>query len=140
MVQNVNKWVITGFADVAAGTNIIIRGQVDLPSVSGAMGLGEIITYADTNLVDIHSNGSRIDYLNQDFGLVLVDTLAMNAIEDVFMTQRDVIRAGFIGEFRMLVKSALPIANTDSVSFRMAMNDIRGTPGGFYQSSRPKVC
>lgn len=97
MVQNGNKWVITGFADVAPGTNVIIRGQVDLPAVSGAMGLGEIITYSDTNLVDIHSNGSRIDYLKQDFGLTLVDTLAMNAIEDVFMTQRDVIRAGFVG-------------------------------------------
>lgn len=97
MVQNTNKWVITGFADVPPGTNIIIRGQVDLPSASGTIGLGEIITYADTNLVDIHTNGSRIDYLLQDFNLILIDSFAMNPNPEVFMTQRDVIRAGFIG-------------------------------------------
>ena len=40
MVQNTNKWVITGFSDVAAGTTIIIVGQVDLPSVTGSIGAG----------------------------------------------------------------------------------------------------
>jgi|688.fasta_scaffold1240606_1 hypothetical protein len=40
MVQNTNKWVITGFADVPAGSNIIIRGQVDLPSAQGTIGIG----------------------------------------------------------------------------------------------------
>lgn len=140
MVQNTNKWVITGFADVLPGTNIIIRGQVDLPSVSGSIGMGEIITYSDFDLNDIHSNGSRIDYLYQDFNMILLDTFAVNAIQEVFMTQRDVIRAGFIGQFRILLSSAISITNTDSVSLKMAMNDIRGTPGGFTQSSRPKVC
>ena len=48
-------------------------------------------------MIDIHTNGSRIDYLRQDFNLILIDTFAANAIEDVFMTQRDVIRAGFVG-------------------------------------------
>jgi hypothetical protein len=80
MVQNTNKWVITGFADVLPGTNIIIRGQVDLPSVSGSIGMGEIITYSDFDLNDIHSNGSRIDYLYQDFNMILLDTFAVNAI------------------------------------------------------------
>ncbi len=40
MVQNTNKWVITGFADVLAGTTIVIRGQVDLPTISGTIGDG----------------------------------------------------------------------------------------------------
>lgn len=97
MVQNINKWVFTGFADVAAGTTIIIRGEVDLPTVSGTIGMGHITTYADTNLVDIHSNGSRIDHLEQDFNMILIDSFAMNANEDVFMSQRSVIRAGFVG-------------------------------------------
>lgn len=79
MVQNTNKWVITGFADVAAGTTIIIRGQVDLPQVVGTIGMGHITTYADSNLNDIHINGSRIDHLEQDFNLVLLDTFAINA-------------------------------------------------------------
>lgn len=56
------------------------------------------------------------------------------------MTQRDVIRAGFVGEFRILLESALPLANTDTIKLRMAKKDIRGTGGGFTQSVRPKVC
>jgi hypothetical protein len=40
MVQNTNKWVITGFADVPPSSNIIIRGQVDLPSAQGTIGIG----------------------------------------------------------------------------------------------------
>lgn len=64
----------------------------------------------------------------------------MNANEDIFMSQRTVIRAGDVGEFRMLLSSALPIGSADSVTLRMAMGDIRGTPGGFSLSGRPKVC
>lgn len=29
--------------------------------------------------------------------MILIDSVAMNPIEDVFMTQRDVIRANFVG-------------------------------------------
>lgn len=72
--------------------------------------------------------------------MILIDSIAMNANENVFMTQRDVIRAGFVGEFRILLKSAQPIANTDSVTLRMAQYDIRGTSGGFTQTTRPVVC
>lgn len=50
--------------------------------------MGHITTYADTNLVDIHSNGSRIDHLERDFNMILIDSFAMNANEDVFMSQR----------------------------------------------------
>lgn len=79
MVQNTNKWVITGFADVAAGTTIIISGQVDLPSAANSIGSGHITTYADTNLIDINTNGSRIDRWAGDFNLLLIDSFAMNA-------------------------------------------------------------
>ena len=55
--------MITGFAEVPPGTTIIINGIVDLPTVSGSIGIGHITTYADTDLSDIHTNGSRIDHI-----------------------------------------------------------------------------
>ena len=79
------------------GTTIIIKGVVDLPAVSGSIGTGHITTYADTDLADINTNGSIIDHLEADFGLSLIDTFAMNVNEEVFMSQRTVIRAGYVG-------------------------------------------
>ena len=79
------------------GTTIIVKGIVDLPAVSGSIGTGHITTYADTDLVDIHTNGSIIDHVETDFALSLLDTFAMNVNEEVFMTQRSVIRAGHVG-------------------------------------------
>ena len=40
MVQNTNKWVITGFSEVLAGTTIIVKGIVDLPLLDGSIGVG----------------------------------------------------------------------------------------------------
>jgi hypothetical protein len=38
-VQNTNKWVITGFAEVLPGSIIMISGHIDLPIISGTLGL-----------------------------------------------------------------------------------------------------
>lgn len=64
----------------------------------------------------------------------------MNPIEDIFMTQRTVVRAGYTGEFRISLKSDLTLTATDSVTLRMGINDIKGTAGGFTASTRPTVC
>ncbi len=58
------------------------------------------------------------------------------------MTQRSVVRAGFIGEFRILLQSALPITMTDTVTLKMAIYDIKGSSGGFTAppGGRPVVC
>lgn len=40
MVQNTNKWVITGFSNVPDGSTIIIKGEVNLPSLDGTIGIG----------------------------------------------------------------------------------------------------
>jgi hypothetical protein len=77
-VQNTNHWVITSFLAVNNATTIIIKGYIDLPAVQGTIGVGEIITYADTNENNIYSNGSRIDYIQTDFGLTVSATNAMN--------------------------------------------------------------
>jgi hypothetical protein len=141
MVQNGNKWVITGFADVLPGSTIVIKGLINLPSTTGSIGAGEIITYSDNNLTDIHTNGSKIDSSQLiDFNLVVVDTFAMNANEDVFMTQRSVIREGYIGEYRELLSTDQQIKKNDTITLRMNVNDIKGTTGGFILSSRPIIC
>jgi hypothetical protein len=56
----------------------MISGFIDLPTVAGPLGLGEIITYADNHPTDIYSNGSRIDYANSYFALNVQNNLAMN--------------------------------------------------------------
>ena len=105
-VQNTNKWVITGFQEIAAGSTILVKGVVDLPSVDGTVGAGHITTYADNHLLDINTNGSIIDHLDiSDYQLIVLDTFAMNVNEDVFMTQRKVVRAGYVGEYRIVVTS-----------------------------------
>ena len=125
---------------MAAGTTVIINGVVDLPDATGSIGDGEIITYADSDLVDIYTNGSRIDYILTDFGLEVIDSLAFDANEHVFMTQRAPVRAGYVGEFRAVLKSALSIATTDFIYLRMAMRNMKGNLGGFALSARPLIC
>lgn len=96
-VQTPNHWVITGFAPVPANTVITISGYIDLPTISGSLGLAEIITYADNHPDNIYLNGSQIDYVKPFFNLMVQNVLAMNPNEDIFLSQRDVIRAGDVG-------------------------------------------
>ena len=140
-VQNVNKWVITGFEEIPEGKTLTVKGIVDLPSVNGPIGGGHITTYADTHLTDIHSNGSRIDHLDvADFNLVLLDSFAMNINEDVFMTQRRPLRKNDVGEYRIVFESSRPIKVTDTITLRLAKNDIKNNAGGFSINSGKKVC
>jgi len=56
----------------------MISGYIDLPSVAGTLGQAEIITYADNDPTDIHTNGSQIDYCLANFNLYVQNVLAMN--------------------------------------------------------------
>lgn len=116
-----------------------------MPSVAGSIGAGHITTYADTDLTDIHSNGSRIDHLDiTDFQLEVVDTFAMNIDEDVFMTQRNVIRAGYVGEYRVIINSDRTIKTTDKITLMLRKNDIKnqvaGLGEGFAMNPGKEVC
>ena len=139
-VQNTNHWVITSFVPVGAGTSILIRGFIDLPAQSGTIGLGEIISYSDSHPSNIYANGSRIDYIKKDFGLVVQNTSAMNINPDVFMTQRSVIRQGYVGEFRLVFTPKYELDATDYLEISMCKKDIKGNAGGFTLTPRPKVC
>jgi hypothetical protein len=63
----------------------------------------------------------------------------MNPNEDVFMTQRTVIRENYIGEFRMLLSSNNAINVNDFIILRMATIYMKGSSGGFSLSLRPVV-
>jgi len=139
-IQNTNHWVITSFQAVTAGSTIIIRGFIDLPSLSGTIGAGEIISYADNSNTDIYSNGSRIDYVKCDFGLIVSTSVAMNPNDQIFMSQRSVLRQGYVGEFRIVFSSNYVFTTSDYLQISLYINDIKGAPGGFQLTSRPKVC
>jgi hypothetical protein len=64
----------------------------------------------------------------------------MHANPDIFMSQRDVLRAGTVGEFRMLFSSNYTFLTSHSMELSMYKNDIKGNSGGFSLSTRPKVC
>jgi hypothetical protein len=91
-VQNGNHWVITSFQPVAAGTTIVIRGFIDLPSLSGSIGSGEIISYIGTDSVNIYQHGNRIDYIAASFALNVSSSPTMNPNANTFLTQRSVLR------------------------------------------------
>ena len=63
----------------------------------------------------------------------------MNANEQIFITQREVVRAGFVGEYRELYQSDVPVTTTDSIHIRFAMKDLKrnaSNVGGFTQANR----
>jgi hypothetical protein len=59
--------------------------------------MGHITTYANNDPVDIFTNGSRIDHLDVQFDLTVQSILAMNPNENVFLSQRNPVKAGDVG-------------------------------------------
>lgn len=127
-------------------TVVVISGYIDLPATSGNLGTGEIITYADNDPININHNGSQIDYISTGFNLNVRPELAMNPNENVFMTQRDVVRVGpsglpDVGEFRLLMKLPQILTTTGTITLDFGKNDFNGRAGGFSSiSSQKKVC
>lgn len=57
------------------------------------------------------------------------------------MTQRDVVRAGDIADFRVLYKFTNDLTTTGYLQISMSKNDIKGNTGGFVASiTQKKVC
>lgn len=64
----------------------------------------------------------------------------MNINPDIFMSQRSVLTAGYVGEFRFVFTLSSPLSTLDYIEFSMYKNDIRRNSGGFALTTRPKVC
>jgi hypothetical protein len=66
------------------------------------------------------------------------NVLAMNPNENIFLTQRDVVREGDIAEFRLLFKLPQSLTTTGYVKLDLMKNDINGNAGGFVPTSTEK--
>ncbi len=57
------------------------------------------------------------------------------------MTQRDVVRAGDVADFRLLIKVPQALTTTGYMRIDFAKNDFNGNAGGFsYSLAEKKVC
>lgn len=57
------------------------------------------------------------------------------------MTQRDVVRANDIADFRILFRTSVTFSTTGYMSMDFSKNDINGQPGGFSTiTNEKKVC
>lgn len=63
--------------------------------------------------------------------MVADNVLAMNPNEDVFLSQRDVVRAGDVGDFRLLFKLSNTLTTLGYIKLDMPKNDFNGNIGGF---------
>jgi hypothetical protein len=100
-----------------------------------------VITYADTHETNIYDNGSRIDLYSDLFNLDVLNVMAMNPNENVFMTQRDVVRADDTAEFRLLMDFPETFTTTGILTIDFPEKDIKGNTGGFTLTlSEKKVC
>lgn len=69
------------------------------------------------------------------------NVLAMNPNENIFLTQRDVVRAGDIADFRVLLKLTQSLTTLGTIKLDLSKNDFNGKPGGFqFISTEKKVC
>lgn len=65
----------------------------------------------------------------------------MNPNENVFLTQRDVVRANDVAEFRIILKLSITLSTTGNIKLDFSKTDINGKSGGFTSvSTEKKVC
>ena len=55
----------------------------------------------------------------------------MNPNKNVFLTQRDVVRANDIADFRILFKLSVALTTTGYIKMDFSKRDINGMAGGF---------
>lgn len=65
----------------------------------------------------------------------------MNPNENVFLTQRDVVRANDVAEFRIILKLSITLSTTGNIKLDFSKTDINGKAGGFTSVlTENKVC
>ena len=97
LVQNSYSWVITSFATLAAGSNVMVVGLVDLPlAQTASLGMGYIVTYGDTHSSNLFGNSRYIDYLAVNLPLE-VNNLTWSLDLDPTYYQSQPLRVNFVG-------------------------------------------
>lgn len=96
-VQNSYSWIITGFAELPANSQVIIYGIVDFPtSVVTSLGMGYICTYSTQHSTNTFANGMTIDYLKTNFPLD-VQNLTWSVDTELAMLKTAPLRTGYVG-------------------------------------------
>lgn len=95
-VQNTYSWIITGFADLPANSQVTIFGQIDFPTAAvTSLGMGYICTYSNQDS-NTFANAMTIDYLTTNFPLAL-QNLTWNLDTNMAMLKTEPLRVNYVG-------------------------------------------
>jgi hypothetical protein len=102
-VQNSYSWIITGFAELPANSQVIIYGKVDFPTTAvSSLGMGFVCTYSNQDATNTFANSRTIDYLTTSFPLQ-VQNLTWSVDPGMAMLKTEPLRTGYVGELKFFV-------------------------------------
>lgn len=91
------SWIITGFAELAANSQVIIYGRVDFPTAAVySLGMGYVCTYSSQHATNTFANGKTIDYLQTNFP-IQVQNLTWSLDSQFSMLKTAPLRVGYTG-------------------------------------------
>lgn len=100
IVQNSYSWIITGFAELPANSQVVIYGRVDFPMAAiYSLGMGYICTYSTQHATNVFVNGKTIDYLQTNFP-IQVQNLTWSLDSQFSMLKTAPLRVGYTGELK----------------------------------------
>ena len=144
LVQNTRSWVLTGFNAIAVGTLVKVVGMIDLPSTSGSIGAGYILTYNNTHPTDIFNNGFIVDYhYTSTFYISLTNAPSMNFNSEITLEETLPLRIGYVGplRFKFSLTSELLGPNQGQIAVRVPGKSTLDIAGGFgYNMTTKHVC
>ena len=144
LVQTSRTWVITEFAELSAGSTVIIMGYIDLPGSYGNLGTGEVLSYNGTHPTDIRGNGFIIDYYtDSSFQLYVNNYLSNNIDTEITLEETLPLRVGYVGplQFKFKLAATLLGPNSGKIRVRIPRRSVWGQLGGFgYESAKKHIC
>lgn len=143
LVQNGYSWIITGFAPLAAGSQVKIYGLIDFPlNVTTSLGMGYVCTYSNQDATSAFNNAKTIDYLSTNFPLS-VQNLTWNLDSNFSMLQTGPVNVNHVGDLTFLLNLASTFYASTSggaININLWYTSVLGAAGGFYGPSTNLVC
>jgi len=146
-VKNTYSWIITGFDLLPAGSQVIIYGTIDFPTVPvNTLGMGYICTYSNQDSNNTFNNSKTIDYLYTNFPM-LVQNTTWNVDSSLTMLQTAPLRTGYVGDIKFIVNldstyycTEFVNGNCGEIYISLYKNSIFGEAGGFGSPPSVLVC
>jgi hypothetical protein len=143
LVQKGYSWIITGFAPLAAGSQVKIYGLIDFPLiVTNSLGMGYVCTYSNQDGTSAFLNAKTIDYLSTNFPLS-VQNLTWNLDSNFSMLQTGPVNINHIGDLTFLLNLASLFyakANGGAININLWAHSVLGATGGFSGPTTSLVC